>query len=146
MMTQKTGALIFDETADRYDIRFDINDYYGGLHCGDCMEVFVRGKWEDAYPYGVRGQLVSCGYSGGRPFRAAGTDLTGRRESGRSFFMPAPLPGGGHTTIEHERKNLVCRRETNEKTIALYIKTGKLTAQQTRKGYESPAYTDEKAA
>ena len=44
MMTQKTGALIFDETADRYDIRFDLNDYYGGLHCGDCMEVFVRGK------------------------------------------------------------------------------------------------------
>lgn len=43
-MTQKTGALIFDETADRYDIRFDVNDYYGGLHCGDCMEVFVRGK------------------------------------------------------------------------------------------------------
>ncbi len=23
-MAQKTGALIFDETADRYDIRFDI--------------------------------------------------------------------------------------------------------------------------
>ena len=38
MMTQRTGALIFDETADRYDIRFDVNDYYGGLHCGDCME------------------------------------------------------------------------------------------------------------
>ena len=37
-MTQKTGALIFDETADRYDIRFDLNDYYGGLHCGDCIE------------------------------------------------------------------------------------------------------------
>ena len=33
-MAQKTGALIFDETADRYDIRFDVNDYYGGLHCG----------------------------------------------------------------------------------------------------------------
>ena len=30
-MAQKTGALIFDETADRYDIRFDIADYYGGL-------------------------------------------------------------------------------------------------------------------
>ena len=39
MMTQKTGALIFDETADRYDIRFDVNDYYGGLHCGDCIVV-----------------------------------------------------------------------------------------------------------
>ena len=89
MMTQKTGALIFDETADRYDIRFDVNDYYGGLHCGDCMEVFVRGKWK-ADPYGVRGQLVSCGYSGGRPFRAAGTDLTGRRENGR-FFHARPI-------------------------------------------------------
>ena len=29
-MAQKTGALIFDETADRYDIRFDLNSvpYY----------------------------------------------------------------------------------------------------------------------
>ena len=26
-MTQKTGALIFDETADRYDIRFDLKGY-----------------------------------------------------------------------------------------------------------------------
>ncbi len=43
-MAQKTGALIFDETADRYDIRFDIADYYGGLHCGECMDVFTGGK------------------------------------------------------------------------------------------------------
>ena len=41
----KQGALIFDETADRYDIRFDLADYYGGLHCGECMEVFAGGKW-----------------------------------------------------------------------------------------------------
>ena len=54
-MTQKTGALIFDETADRYDIRFDVNDYYGGLHCGDCMEVFVRGKAN-------AGQPSPCGF------------------------------------------------------------------------------------
>ena len=26
-MAQKTGALIFDEQTDRYDIRFDIADY-----------------------------------------------------------------------------------------------------------------------
>ena len=45
-MAQKTGALIFDETADRYDIRFDIADYYGGLHCGECMDVFTGGKWK----------------------------------------------------------------------------------------------------
>ena len=50
MMTQKTGALIFDETAD---------DYYGGLHCGDCMEVFVRGKWKPTrMEYGDNWYLV----------------------------------------------------------------------------------------
>ena len=38
-MAQKTGALIFDEQTDRYDIRFDIADYYGGLHCGECFDV-----------------------------------------------------------------------------------------------------------
>ena len=38
------------------------------------------------------------------------------------------------------------QEETNEKTIALYIKTGKLTAQQLQKGYESPACTDEKSS
>ena len=45
-MTQKTGALIFDETADRYDIRFDVNDYYGGLHCGDCMAALGGSRHE----------------------------------------------------------------------------------------------------
>ena len=40
-MAQKTGALIFDEQTDRYDIRFDIADYYGGLHCGECFDVFT---------------------------------------------------------------------------------------------------------
>ena len=30
-MAQKmTGALVFDERTDRYDIRFDLNSYYGG--------------------------------------------------------------------------------------------------------------------
>ena len=100
-MTQKTGALIFDETADRYDIRFDVNDYYGGLHCGDCMEVFVRGNGKPTlWSTGTTGIL----WYSRQTFPGCGTDLTGRRESGRSFFMPAPLPGGGHTTIEHERR------------------------------------------
>ena len=62
--------LIFDETADRYDIRFDVNDYYGGLHCGDCMEVFVRGKWKPTrMEYGDNWYLVGI--------RAA--DLSGLR-------------------------------------------------------------------
>ncbi len=50
-MAQKTGALIFDEQTDRYDIRFDIADYYGGLHCGECFDVFTGGKWKPT-PYG----------------------------------------------------------------------------------------------
>ena len=41
----KTGTLIFDRAADRYDIRFGLTDYYGGLHCGTCLEVFVDGQW-----------------------------------------------------------------------------------------------------
>ena len=144
MMTQKTGALIFDETADRYDIRFDVNDYYGGLHCGDCMEVFVRGKWKPTrMEYG--GQLVSCGYSGGRPFRAAGTDLTGRRESGRSFFMPAPLPGGGHTTIEHERRTPIAGGNQRKDHSPLH-QDREADRAAAPKGYESSACTDEKAA
>ena len=40
-MAQRTGALVFDERTDRYDIRFDLNTYYGGLHCGECFDVFV---------------------------------------------------------------------------------------------------------
>ena len=58
-MQQKTGALIFDETADRYDIRFDIADYYGGLHCGECMDVFTGGKWKPTrIEYGDNWYLV----------------------------------------------------------------------------------------
>ena len=49
-MAQRTGALVFDERTDRYDIRFDLNTYYGGLHCGECFDVFVRGKWKPIQP------------------------------------------------------------------------------------------------
>ena len=48
-MAQRTGALIFDERTDRYDIRFDVSEYYGGVHCGDCFDVFVRGKWKPTH-------------------------------------------------------------------------------------------------
>ena len=41
----KQGALIFDEQTARYDIRFDLADYYGGLHCGETFDVMVGGRW-----------------------------------------------------------------------------------------------------
>ena len=47
-MAQKmTGALVFDERTDRYDIRFDLFD------------VFVRGKWKPTrIEYGDNWYLV----------------------------------------------------------------------------------------
>ena len=72
----KQGALIFDETADRYDIRFDLADYYGGLHCGECMEVFAGGKWKPTrIEYGEN--WYSCGCPRRGLERSAGTDLSG---------------------------------------------------------------------
>ena len=64
----KQGALIFDEQADRYDIRFDLADYYGGLHCGETFDVMVGGKWrptriemaEDWYLVGIRADDLAC--------------------------------------------------------------------------------------
>ncbi len=41
----KQGALIYDSYTGRYDIRFDVDDYYGGLHCGQCLDVMHRGRW-----------------------------------------------------------------------------------------------------
>ena len=59
-MAQKmTGALVFDERTDRYDIRFDLNSYYGGLHCGEGFDVFVRDKWKPTrIEYGDNWYLV----------------------------------------------------------------------------------------
>ena len=42
----KQGALISDRDTGRFDIRFGLNDYHGGLHCGECFDVFAGGKWK----------------------------------------------------------------------------------------------------
>lgn len=66
----KQGALIFDEQTDRYDIRFDLADYYGGLHCGETFDVMVGGRWrptriemaENWYLVGIHADdLLACG-------------------------------------------------------------------------------------
>jgi hypothetical protein len=52
------------------------NDYYGGLHCGECFDVMVGGKWKPTrielgdnwYLVGIRAADLE---------RAAGADLTG---------------------------------------------------------------------
>ena len=35
----KHGCLIYDTDAGRPDIRFSLNEYYGGLHCGQTFDV-----------------------------------------------------------------------------------------------------------
>ena len=42
----KRGTLVYDHATDRYDIRFDLDCYYGGLHCGECFDVMIGGKWK----------------------------------------------------------------------------------------------------
>lgn len=41
----KVGSLVYDNKSGRMDICFGLDEYYGGLHCGECMEVLVDGKW-----------------------------------------------------------------------------------------------------
>lgn len=41
----KQGVLIYDQENDRMDIRFNLDDYYGGLHCGMTFEVLVGRRW-----------------------------------------------------------------------------------------------------
>ena len=40
----RTGVLIYNENVRRFDIRFDLKRYYGGLHCGECFEVKMKGR------------------------------------------------------------------------------------------------------
>ena len=41
----RIGSLVYDERSGRMDIRFGLEEYYGGLHCGTGMEVMLDGKW-----------------------------------------------------------------------------------------------------
>ena len=50
---------VAEQLSKRPDIRFDIADYYGGLHCGECMDVFTGGKWKPTrIEYGDNWYLV----------------------------------------------------------------------------------------
>lgn len=45
MDRKKQGTLIYDEESGRYDIRFSLEAYYGGLHCGECFDVLIGSRW-----------------------------------------------------------------------------------------------------
>ena len=37
----REGVLVYNHESGRMDIRFDLPDYYGGLHCGEPLEVKI---------------------------------------------------------------------------------------------------------
>lgn len=41
----KQGVLVYDSESEHMDVRFGLGEYYGGLHCGACMDVFVGNRW-----------------------------------------------------------------------------------------------------
>ena len=46
MSEKREGALFYDKESGRYDIRFGLDSFYGGLHCGDCFRYYKNG-WTD---------------------------------------------------------------------------------------------------
>ena len=59
---KQQGTLVYNSESERMDVRFGLEDYYGGLHCGETMEVLINGAWtptriemdDDWYLVGVR--------------------------------------------------------------------------------------------
>ena len=59
---KKQDVLIYNNVTGRMAIRFGPLDYYGGLHCGERLEVLLDGEWiptrielgEFWYPKGVK--------------------------------------------------------------------------------------------
>ena len=45
MSEKREGNLFYDKESGRYDIRFGMESYYGGLHCGECFEVKINDVW-----------------------------------------------------------------------------------------------------
>ena len=41
----KEGTLYYDRSTERYDIVYPDGNYYGGLHCGNCFDIFLRDEW-----------------------------------------------------------------------------------------------------
>ncbi len=41
----KKGILTINLDNKRMDIRFPSGELYGGLHCGECLDVKINGRW-----------------------------------------------------------------------------------------------------
>lgn len=45
MANMREGNLFYDRESGRYDIRFGLAAFYGGLYCGECFDVWVKDAW-----------------------------------------------------------------------------------------------------
>lgn len=45
-ISKQEGILVYNFESDRYDIRFSLTDYYGGLHCGECVDILIGNQWK----------------------------------------------------------------------------------------------------
>ena len=43
----KEGVLIYNPLNDRMAVRFGLNDFHEGLHCGTCLDVFINKRWKE---------------------------------------------------------------------------------------------------
>jgi hypothetical protein len=65
----KEGVLVYDELQKRIDIRFGLEEYYGGLHSGECFDVLIGRNWtptriemnEDWYLVGIDKKISLMG-------------------------------------------------------------------------------------
>lgn len=42
----REGKMYYNGDIERYDVKFNDGEEYGGLQCGDYFEVKVNGKWQ----------------------------------------------------------------------------------------------------
>lgn len=45
MSIMKIGTTVYDTNQDRIDIRFTNGETYGGIHCGECLDILLNGEW-----------------------------------------------------------------------------------------------------
>ena len=63
-MTKKKGTLQYDRESDRFDIHFDDGKYYGGLHCGECLDVRLN---ESGCRFGLKWMMTGILWSSEDP-------------------------------------------------------------------------------
>ena len=43
---KQEGVLVYAFGSGRYDIQFSLEEYYGGLNCGECFDIYINRQWK----------------------------------------------------------------------------------------------------